>query len=167
MNIFSPGCLDALCDWVNLNWTKVRHQDVLSLIFCLAALDFLPSSWEPLWDKILQLLKEKNVSLSKFVQLDLVWSLAVLNHLEPTMCQSVLNDEFITEVLGNLRFDFESALFFNILAILDPAAPNNKGAQMKLNQIWAMAVLKKWELNGIKTIYKKKTYSVDVTLILF
>ena len=48
-----------------------------------------------------------------------------------------------------MSFNFERILHFTVLIIADPNAANNKGAQMKLNQIWAMAVLKKWELSGI------------------
>ncbi|KAI9554627.1 hypothetical protein GHT06_019900 [Daphnia sinensis] len=130
----SLGCLDAICDWVNHNWTKVRYQDVLSLTLCLAALDFLPSCWEPLWEKMSVLLRQKRMAsdLGKFIQLDLAWSLAVLNHLDLETGQSVLNDEFINELLGST-----------------PA--NNKGVQMKLNQVWAVAVLKKWDLSRLKT----------------
>ena len=97
--------MDAICDWINLNWTNVRYQDILSLTLCLAALDFLPSNWEPLWEKMsVQLKKQKAFSgLSKLVQLDLVWSLAILNHLDPELCQSVLNDKFIQDVLGKIR----------------------------------------------------------------
>jgi hypothetical protein len=40
----------------------------------------------------------------KFVQLDLVWSLAILNHLDPDVCQSVLNDEFIHDVLSKIAY---------------------------------------------------------------
>ncbi|XP_057376094.1 FAST kinase domain-containing protein 4-like [Daphnia carinata] len=128
------GCLDAICDWVNHNWTKVRYQDVLSLTLCLAALDFLPSCWEPLWEKMSFLLRQKKVSsdLSKFIQLDLAWSLAVLNHLDLETGQSVLNDEFISELLGS-------------------TPGNNRGVQMKLNQLWAVATLKKWDLSRLKT----------------
>lgn len=145
--------MDALCDWVNLNWTNVRHQDALSLILCLAAVDFLPSSWEPLWEKMSHLLKEGNLtsSMSKLVYLDLVWSLAVLNHLEPVICQAVLTDEFIHEVLGNNIISPHKIDCFCNLLYPGLSAPNSKGAQLKLNQIWATAVLKKWDLSGIYT----------------
>ncbi|XP_046651669.1 FAST kinase domain-containing protein 4-like [Daphnia pulicaria] len=128
------GCLDAICDWINHNWTNVRYQDILSLTLCLAALDFLPSNWEPLWEKMSSLLKDKKAfsGLNKSVQLDLVWSLAILNHLDSELCQSVLNDVFIHEIFVS-------------------ASSNNKGIQMKINQIWAMAILKKWKLSGLTT----------------
>jgi hypothetical protein len=101
-----PGCLDAICDWINHNWTNVRYQDILSLTLCLAALDFLPSNWEPLWEKMSSLLKDKKAfsGLNKSVQLDLVWSLAILNHLDSELCQSVLNDVFIHEIFGKMIF---------------------------------------------------------------
>lgn len=91
-----------MCDWINQNWSKVRYQDVVSLTLCLAALDFLPSCWEPLWEKISVQLKEKKASsgLSKFTQLEVAWSLAVLNHLDVETGQSILNDQFVSEVLG-------------------------------------------------------------------
>lgn len=98
--------MDAICDWINHNWTNVRYQDILSLTLCLAALDFLPSNWEPLWEKMSSLLKDKKAfsGLNKSVQLDLVWSLAILNHLDSELCQSVLNDVFIHEIFGKMIF---------------------------------------------------------------
>lgn len=76
------------------------------MILCLAAIDFLPSNWKPLWEKISDLLKDGKLtsSLGKVVLLDLVWSLAVLNHLDPSLCKCVINDDFIRDIVGKFLF---------------------------------------------------------------
>lgn len=72
----------------------------------MATVDFLPSNWEILWPKVKQLVKEElhSPAWNANVHLDVAWSLTVLNHLEPAVAQSVLNDAFVSKVLGNLLF---------------------------------------------------------------
>lgn len=135
----TKGALDALCEWVNQNWSSIRKQDAVSLLISMAMVDFLPSNWEFLWLKIKELVQEelKSPSLSANVHLDVAWSLTVLNHLEPAVAQSVLNDSFIAKVLGNrvqshCLSDKNTSNFFK-----DQSGTNETGVKIKLNHIWA------------------------------
>lgn len=96
--------LDSLCEWLFQNWDQVRRQDVVSMLLCLAALDFLPSGWELLWPKVSGVVQEelRSPSWSDAVLLDVCWSLAVLNHLDEPTARAVLNDAFVSRLLGKL-----------------------------------------------------------------
>ena len=101
------GLLEALCEWMNNNWSQVRKQDVVSLLLSLATVNFLPSNWESLWPRISSILSEEfqasaeSKSWSENILLDVAWSLAVLGHLDPKIAQTILNDDFVSKVLGS------------------------------------------------------------------
>lgn len=91
-----------MSEWVNQNWTHVRKQDVVSLLLGLAAVDFAPSNWDNLWPKVAKLVNDELASLTwnENVLLDVVWSVAVLGHLDDSTARVVLNDRFIAQLLG-------------------------------------------------------------------
>lgn len=99
------GVLESLCDWMNSNWSQVRKQDVVSLLLSLAAVNFLPSNWEPLWSRVSTIVASEARGSdpdrwSETILLDVTWSLAVLGCLDVELARAVLNDAFVSKVLG-------------------------------------------------------------------
>ena len=96
------GLLDASCEWMNQNWDQVRSQDAVSLLKCLAMMDYTPTNWETLRPQLDALIQQSSPQWDRTTLLDVKYSLAVLKQLEPTELTSLLNDSFIQNILGRI-----------------------------------------------------------------
>jgi len=122
--------LDASCEWMNQNWDQVRSQDAVSLLKCLAMMDYTPTNWETLRPQLDALIQQSSPQWDRTTLLDVKYSLAVLKQLEPTELTSLLNDSFIQNILEN-------------------NGPYKRGAIMKINQLWALSQLEKCNLSDL------------------
>lgn len=103
--------------------------------------------------------------------LDVAWSLAVLDKLDSNLAQSVLNDTYLINITSKqmscyLRwvviFSVTYLIKYIFLAELESTNNSNVGDTLKVNQLWALATLKEWKMNGMINKLSWSTYNLNV-----
>lgn len=103
--------MQMLCDWMDKDLELCRYQDVVSAVLCLGSVYFVPVNWESLSAKILEYFRR--CEMPNAIRLDVVWSLAVLNQVEPNFMRSVLNSDFLGLAPG-ITFVYDYLVFTSL-----------------------------------------------------
>ncbi|XP_066300372.1 FAST kinase domain-containing protein 4-like isoform X2 [Branchiostoma lanceolatum] len=101
--------MDTMATYVITNLKFLSEEQVANFLLAFGRLNFTPSSADEFFDQVLPYVTEGLSSLPKWMQLDLVWSLAILGRLTPTLVAKVLTPSFYMALTG-LSFKAQSAL---------------------------------------------------------